>query len=238
MARTTARDLVIDALRTSGAVAASAIPSDTETEHALGELNNLIDTWNIEGLVPYTNVTTIFTTVPNQAKYTIGTAGGEDIVLPRPNFIRSVAYEHGGVLSQVQLLDENNWVKMTRVSPASSVPYYAIYHRSYPSSAIELYPAPFQAYPVHLVSAATIGNYELFDDLNLPPGYYPALQYALAEVLSLQYGTDNLQPLMAKAISLKAQLKRMNYQAPRASIKGNPFVTGGHYDIYSDTWRQ
>ncbi|TRZ48352.1 MAG: hypothetical protein D4S01_10495 [Dehalococcoidia bacterium] len=71
MANKTAQNLVIDALRTCGAIAAIEVPSANESVHALGELNNLIAQLDLDSLWPYSNSVVNYLT-SDKKEYTIG----------------------------------------------------------------------------------------------------------------------------------------------------------------------
>jgi len=68
----TARELVIDSLRTCGAISSVETPNANEIFHGLGELNGLIEQLDLESLWPYTQSRVSFQTVAGKNRYTMG----------------------------------------------------------------------------------------------------------------------------------------------------------------------
>lgn len=234
MARQTARDLVIDALRTSGAISAIEVPENEEVSHALNELNNIIDQWNIQELIPFTSVETEFQTATGVATYSIGS--GETIDIARPNFVSAIAINIGDTYRPIKMVDEIEWSTLNKSTIVDGVPSAAVYHRSM-TPTIELWPIPSSIWTATMTSSIRIGNFLINDLLNLPDGYYPAIQYALAEILALHYGTDNYAIIQAKAVQMLANIKRMNTQVTTLSYRELPRSGNyGSYDVTSDTF--
>ena len=63
---TTALQLVTSALRKIGAVAAGEAPDANEQSDALAALNQLIESWNLQGLALYRRENVAYSLVPSQ----------------------------------------------------------------------------------------------------------------------------------------------------------------------------
>jgi len=72
---TTPLDIISDALKNVGALAAGETPDANTTQDVFNKLNNMVAQWSNEpGMVSY-RTEIIFTTTPNQIQYTIGPGG-------------------------------------------------------------------------------------------------------------------------------------------------------------------
>ena len=94
----TARDLITQAAKSAGVIDAIESLEAEETSHALDELNNILETWNLDELFPYTQLD-YSTSSPliTEGEILIGpTTGSVDIEAPRPNRIIGVAVLDSG----------------------------------------------------------------------------------------------------------------------------------------------
>ncbi|MCP5307516.1 MAG: hypothetical protein H6953_19070, partial [Chromatiaceae bacterium] len=75
---TTALQLVTSSLRLIGAVAAGESPDADEQADALAALNQILESWNLQGLSLYRQENVVYTLVPSQQDYTIGSGADFD----------------------------------------------------------------------------------------------------------------------------------------------------------------
>lgn len=94
---TTALQLVTSALRKIGAVAAGEAPDANEQSDALAALNQLIESWNLQGLTLYRLENASYTLVPSQQTYTIGS--GADFDGARPITLNGACESRGFIPS-------------------------------------------------------------------------------------------------------------------------------------------
>ena len=328
----TVRDLISSALTSAGAIAVGETASDAEATDAVNELNNIIESFNLDEYYPYSNTNhnlpnpTSNISIGNEIYQESGLNTlemGSTITLSNditqlsdiPTFIDSVLYELGikylvsnsigntGTISNpttgaeyvlsngapfswngipfnagdevvfinsdynldnispiyvyadiisespdrliaVNILRNNAFQPLQYISPNSfynahknnslTEPAYYTYERNYPNTDITIYPNNTQ-YPVQVTAQIVKSTYDINDDLELPGGYYPALQYELATILALNYGNIELIPgLEVIAKKRLAAVKRLNNKGRRLKISGAP-GRGRGYDIYSNT---
>jgi len=234
----TARDLITAAAKTAGVIDSIESLESGEVSHALDELNNIVEQWNIDEYFPYVN--NEYTWNPPytvNGKILIGpaTEGTVDIDAPRPNRIKGVA-----------VLTDNRYVPLEYISPntladsnirnansfGGTFPAYYTYHTTFPIGEIEIFPA-IDSNPFFITVQNVLENYTLNDTIDLPNGYYPALQYELASVLAAIYGNMEMVPQLEKMAKERiARVKRLNNRPRLLSHDGTPLGNQG-WDIRS-----
>lgn len=338
MART-ARDLITAAAQSAGIIDSIESLQSEEAVHALAELNNIVETWNLDAYYPYTNVnydvlsyledgfisigknkvlnagpqtfnntgsfnplryditangdTLSFTDVnftsgaelyyiPGTSTITTGTfldavsgntfdviggvvanltgnilANSElsystasqlaintpegiftrvDIFAERPNRIIAVLAEINTLLRPLVFVSHNQFDNSFKSTVEQNRPYYFTYNSDYPISKIELYPIS-TGYKSQVSYQIVQSEFTLNDDINLPDGYYPALQYELAHVLAVHYGNFDVVAVLEKmAIERLARVKRLNNKTPILSKRGTP-RSSYRYNVSTDTYR-
>lgn len=230
----TARNLITDALRTTGAIGAVETPTAEEITHGLNELNNLVSQLDLDSLYPFVNVRTLGTFVHGKEFYSVGI--GEDIDIVRPNDILTLSVKYGGVYIPIKketpiAFDGESKI----VSGSSGIPSTFIYRTDFPSGTLELYPALQESYEFIMTSKFKNLDYGLNDEILLPSGYYPMLQYNLAKLLLIHYPNPEKYALVADtAIEMLARVKRLNNKTGK--LKNDFSGAGrGRGNIYADT---
>ena len=92
---TTALQLVTSSLRKLGAVAAGEAPDADEQSDALAALNQIIESWNLQGLALYRRENVAYSLVPSQQVYTIGS--GANFNGARPITLNGAFVTRGGI---------------------------------------------------------------------------------------------------------------------------------------------
>jgi len=227
----TARQLIIDSLRTSGAISAIEVPTNEEINHGLNELNGLLEQLDLDSLFPFTSTRTTFTSSSGDGEYTIGTGG--DVSAERPNRITSVAILKGDTYEPIKELTIDEFYSKCRSSSYTGGTGYFAYESTYPLGTLHLYPAP-EGETIELRYQYKNAEYDLDTEVSLPAGYYGTLQYQLAEILCMHYG---LNPAIVSREASKrlARIKRLNSSNVKKSR--NDYHTGrGKYNALTDTW--
>jgi hypothetical protein len=207
----TVRDLITSALRTARAIGADQTPSENESSTGLRQLNAVLETWDVQGLMPYADQVTDSTLVAGQASYTVGPTG--DIVMARPNILRSVRFLFGNVWRDLQLVSFQDWAEAELNDTLQTLPVVAHWNPAFPNGELSVYPAPGASYPVRLVSAISVSGVDLETVLQLPPGYEPALEFELASILGGIFHIADLGDVRSEAIRRIGLVKRMRDQS-------------------------
>ena len=232
MART-ARQLITDALRTTGAIGAIEVPEAEEIAHGLNELNNLVAQLDLDSLYPYVSIRTTGTLVNGTDLYSVGSGGDVDII--RPNRIDSFSIKYGGAYVPLRSESPRAFDNESRLTQFGSIPSTYIYRTDYPNGTIQIYPIPNSNYEFIMTSDFKNLDYGLNDDILLPSGYYPMLQYNLAKLLLIHYPNPEKYAIVdTTATDMLAKIKRLNNKAGK--LKDDYSGSNGKYDIYSDSY--
>lgn len=240
MARTV-RNLLAAASRTAGLVGAGEALSDDDAAIALQELNNLIESWNIDSLFP-TTLNEFTFTPPGlvDGEITIGPeVGAVDIETTRPNRIIAVANLRDGRYYPLQYISPDDIARSSvrnNVNQANSSSYYTVYADD---EVLRIKCYPFLAATDYTITAqSSVPIYSSFnDEITLPQGYYPALQYALAALLCMDSGNTEMMPIIAEqAKASLARVKRLNSKGRRLSHRGSPGLGEPEFDIQSGSY--
>ena len=207
---TTALQLVTSALRKIGAVAAGEAPDADEQSDALAALNQIIESWNLQGLALYRRENVAYSLVPSQQSYTIGS--GANFNGARPITLNGAFVTRGGIDYQLEPLTQAQWNEILQKSQESQLPEAVYYEPTFPDGTLRFWPAPLESLPVTLAINMQLGAIaDINDDLASPPGYERALVYALAVDLAPEYPAVTLsQRVIDAADEALADVKRAN----------------------------
>ena len=212
----TAQTLINSAFSKCGALAAGEVPNGTDSVDALATLNQMLESWRLEGLMAFATLETDIAWAGAVPVKTIGTGGAVNITRPVgiDHAIWSDAY---GNLSAISIIEADRWLT---IYPANqqSIPEYLYYETSHPLGILHLWPVPNLDGTLKILSRTPIGNLELGDTILLPPGYERAIIYNLGVELSVDYGSPLNQITIAIATESKAAIKRQNLKVGTLSM--------------------
>lgn len=217
----TALELIQGALRKIGEFAPGETLPASDSTAALELLNGLLDIWSNEKLAVYNNVENIFTLTPGKNVYTVGTGG--EINIPRPlrvtNMYTRLTTTGSAVDFPCAEISGDKYTAIGLKSQPGPWPKMAYYNTGYPLAQLYFWPVPNAGGEFHLWTDMVLTTLALSDQIQLPQGYYLALQYNLAVILAPEYGTDaqTLLPVAQMAGRLKKILKSTN-AAPQAEV--------------------
>jgi hypothetical protein len=206
-------DLLSRAGRKIGVLAVGETFSSDEANDWLAGLNDVLETWSIEGLTVYnTNVQT-FATIAGQATYTIGTGGNFNA--ERPVDITAMYHTVHGVDFVINPWSLQQYDGVPIKSQRQEIVERYVYINDYPLAQIILWPTPSLAVPLYIDCSRLLSQVpSLSATINLPPAYARALQYATCVEMMSEYGDP--VDVTAQARSTKAPIKRAN-RTPRIS---------------------
>jgi len=233
----TALTLITDALLDLGVLADEEQPAASQASGALRKLNNMIDAWNIDGLLVYGSTQYVLPLVGNQQVYTIGTGG--DLNVPRPTNITSAFLRQTSLALYNQadlplyIFNNQEWADVRFKGMTSSYPYGGVwFDETFPYINAYVFPIPTgNQYSLVFWADGVIGNLAINTPINLAPGYKRALTANLCLELAPSYQTQVPDELRLIATSSKNAISRENLQI-------NELYTGprGRYDIRSNTF--
>jgi len=195
-------DLIHSSFRLIGAVVAGEILETNELNDAFISLNQLISSWNTEGL-----------SLAGRMRQVIALGGGNSYSLfSRPAKIDAASVSSGGIDSELTIVDAAGWEKVPEKS-AQSVYVRVLYcDYLYPNSTVYIAPIPRLGGTLELWTFAPIAPFAaLGDTIDLPPGYEQALRYNFALALLPEYPRSQVDAsLPALAQSFKGSIVQLN----------------------------
>src|SRR6202522_1356666 len=177
----TALDLITDALEILGVYSPGEAISAADSSRMLSNLNDMLDGWSNLTWSCYAYLTTSFTLVPGQQKYTIGSGGNINSARPLKIFdAPGTAYvlDFNGNNYPVDVVDQQQWNLYGNTSSliTSDFPDTLFYDPQFPLGIINVYPWPTIGYTMSFISYLQLGDFSsLATALSLPPGYKRAI---------------------------------------------------------------
>lgn len=220
----TATSLIDDAFILIGIKAPGEAATANEAQGALRKLNYIIDEWDIEGLMDFTQTLTTGNITANNGTYTLGPTGSF-VVPARPNAILDAYVTFSGLDYILTPIDDRSYDAIVNKQLADSIPQNYKYEPSFPNGQIKLFPIQNQAGTITLRYYTNLSSFTTLSTNNLyPKGYDKALIYALAIELGIEYGYSK-PDVVERFKQLKAGLSRNNLRI--ATLKMDPRMPRG-----------
>lgn len=214
-------DIVTAAMRKINALATGETPTAAELKDGITALNDVLETWNIENLSIYGSLPTTYATVAGKNTYTMGPGG--DWAGIRPTMIHAAYCSVNGVDFPVAGWTLEEWMNQPIKAIQQQITERYVFVNDAPLARILLWPTPLYATTFTVNYNQKLGAVSSGSDLlDLAPGYYRALQYAVAVELQPEYGGPDVS---AYAKATKAAIKRANRQLPLMGY--DSLLTGG-----------
>lgn len=208
---TSAADLIADALKILGVLAAGETPAANEQTDAFNRLNDMLDSWANERLTLFATSRDAYTLTPGHNPHTIG--GGGDFNATRPIRIDRaslVLAASSNAELPLNIVDDEGW-QIAQGKSTTGTPYILWPETKYPLINLWLNPIPVNADTLVLYTWQQIGRLaSVSATVSLPPGYARALRYNLAMELAPMYGAQPSDLAIQTAMDSKADIKRIN----------------------------
>ena len=241
----TALDLITDALREIGYLAAHATPTAADATLGLTRLNQILSSWAIQRLTIPGVQRTLYPLTAGTGTYQIGPG-----VLPpagfdayRPQWIQDAGLVRpsGDPLeTPLSLLTADRWAAVRSKGQTSDWPWALYDDHAQPVGTLTVYPTPTQGgLQLALYVPVALQRFpSLSQPVVLGEGVEPALMLNLAKALTRAFALPLPQDLLMDAAAAVGWLKRLHVD--RLELTIDPAFAGqplGGYDIYSDTYR-
>jgi hypothetical protein len=222
---TTALQLITGSMRLIEAVESGETPTTDEQTDALAVLNQLLESWSIQGLAVYRREFSPYVTVASQASYVIG--AGEEWDGARPTAINDAYVTINGYDYGLRVLNDSEYAEEPSKTLESSIPESIYYDPAYPDGRVYVVPVPDAALTITLVhDEAFTALSSVSTVLLLPPGYERALRYALAVELAPEFGKTPSPIVISTAADSFGLLKSRNTQPQYLSFDAT-LTSGG-----------
>jgi len=231
----TALALITNSMRKLGVIATGETPTAAEAADGLASLNDVLESYNIEGLTLWDRVAQSFTLTPGVANYTIGPSGALVTTPKRPVEIEGVYGSFDGVDYRVAPWTYDQYLAATVKATSTLYPLRYAYINHYPNGQLLLWPTPSQAITLNIDYFEQIAVVtSLTHVMAFPPGYIRALQWELAGELAADYGVQLNETQAAGIRNSKAMLKKSNRRPSVSRLdvtllsRPNPTFRGGY----------
>jgi len=229
----TVREIISDAAKTIGALAAGETLPASEATDGLNILNRMVATFSNEQLIIYARTTDEFTLTGNQQSYTWGTSG--DFNSARPLSVELALAKITGQNEEypVKILTAQEWANITDKTTTSSLVSRVYIEFTNPTVTVKTWPIPNAANKLIFYSLKPLSSFSaLGDSVSLPPGYDEMLVSNLALRLAPSYGKAASAELIEIARQSKANIKRINSKPEL--LTSDPVISGRRiYNIYT-----
>lgn len=234
----TPRDLITGSLRLIGVVASGETPPASELTDGMSALNDMLDSWSVEGLIVYKTTRESFALVANQAQYTMGTSGTPDFSSARPVDIEDAAIElttsSPTVEVPMDILNDHQWAAEKIKGTTSTIPTKLHPQGTYPNETFDIWPVPQTNYNLILYTKKPLTTFtSLSTAISVPPGYQRAMRYNLAIELAPEYGKEPSQTVLDIADKSRRWVKRQNSKPRYLEMDAGAGGRGKRFNILS-----
>jgi hypothetical protein len=212
----------------------------SELADGLIVLNNLVDYWTTRKAFVYTTRMDEYAftgkaapDAVNPAVYTIGPSGA-DFTAARPTRIERANIVLNdvtpGVFYPLEILDVDQWAAITVEQLPVTLPSKMYCDYAVPNANLYFWGQPTEPYLLQLLTWQQIAAFaSLATVIVVPPGYYAAFLYSLAELVGPQWNAAVPQAVVVMARNARAGIQGMNSRAPHMSTRdsGMPRSGGG-----------
>lgn len=224
----TVGDIILAALIEIGAIAVGEPLSAADAVTGLRKLNWILDAWSANRRYIYTvNFTTgppFPLLVPNLQPHTIGPAGATFTMSQRPvklvaaNIILNNVTPY--VRQPLNIRDADWWENQRVPAVLGTLSKDVYFEPDWPNGLLFFWPEPTVAYGFEAETWAILGQFpNLAAPFSMPPGYFDAVTYSLAESLIPSYQAPPNPVLLGLAQKARAFIQGLNSEVPRLGTR-------------------
>jgi hypothetical protein len=215
----TVTDLIHSSFRLIGAIAAGETLETNELNDALVSLNQMISSWNTEGL-----------SLVGRQRLLVSVSTINSYTLPqRPVKIEAASVQSSGVDYPLEIVDASGWEAVPEKGMLSAITKKLFCDYQYPNSTVYIWPTPRFGGVLELWIYVVISQFvTVAQIIDLPPGYEMALRYNFAMALLPEYPRAQTDPsLPAQAQIYKASIAQLNASNHMRSAPQPPSIPAG-----------
>jgi hypothetical protein len=228
---TTARTLILSALRKIRAVSPEETPPAYQIENGLEALNDLLSSWAAERLLVYSIAQRTGALVNGTNSYTIGS--GATFNLTRPQRIERAFIRISNIDYPLEIVTRDSYMGIPDKTAAGQ-PDRLYYDASYSQGKVYVYPTPEQSYTLYMDNWEPLTEFATSTtSYTFPLEYKLAIKTNLPLVLAPEYGKTVDPDLRELARTSKGAIKRLNHQPMTTRL--DYFGTAGRSHIETDT---
>lgn len=240
-ATVTPNDIITLALKDAGIVGVGQTPLAEDSNQALTRLNWMLDQWaRSRWLVWVLQTSSVAST--GAESYTVGPAGSDLVIDPRPDriesaFARQTNVGPNAVDYPLQSIDSRETYNLIAIKSLQSFPDSYFYQSDWPQASIFFWPIPqADIFSLFISYKAVLSEFpDLTTPISLSPEYFSALHSNLTVILRDAYGLPPKPVLNARAQGTLNVIRKANVQIPRLQMPTS-LKRPGIYNIYGDTY--
>ena len=231
-------DLISSAARLAGILASGETLQGNEPQDCLVILQQMMDSWQADGLKIFTENINTFPFILGQQTYTLGQ--GANFSMPRPAHIERMGCQ---ILSNptqpsevpITLLDVDGWANVRVKNISGSYPLFCYNDYAFPNMNLNFWVIPGLACNLVVYSWQPLSTWNDLNvtDVTFPPAYLQAIRYNLAVMLGPEFDMQLKPEVLGIAASTLAALKDLNL--PQPILRCDPGLSGTGYSQYD--WR-
>jgi hypothetical protein len=178
------KNIIIDAYRTASITTQGMSPDADESNIALGELNEILNNYNLDNYLPFTRNTNTFNITESKNEYTIGLSGC-DITAETPILVAKVYYKtaNDATYSELRRVRYEDIFGFKSVQNSSGTPVIFSYDRTWPNGRLVFDINPQAGGIVTFIYNKKIPEVLLDDVIDIPPEYNELFKNTLAVAL-------------------------------------------------------
>jgi len=211
----TALDIITNAMKKANVIEAGEDVPPDEAQDGLEDLNDMIDSWQIERLMLWAVQRQVFNLVGGQQAYKMGT-GAPDFNVPRPVRIDRISIiSLGNPAQPMELPIEYSTVAQWQAIPVkqiySSLPQGVFDDQGFPWRTLTYWCIPTDPVATAIYTWMQLQQFgDLYTDYSFPPGYADAIKWNLAFRFAGQFGPYVPPQVQLMAIESRAKIKSLN----------------------------
>jgi hypothetical protein len=231
----TVNDLISGSLRLANILGEGQTASGEQAANALTTLNDMIQAWNLDGLMLYGTTASTGTLVVGQDTYTVGSGG--NFTFDRPVRISSMYQTYQGVSIPIIETSYEEYSLITLKTQTSPIQRFYVYVNTAPLGTLIFWPVPSSANVITVTDDRVIAEFSsISTTLTFPPGYNRALRANLAMELCPEYGKEPSPSLVKMASESKADVRKANWTQTASefddALVGKPSGIAAFYSGY------
>ena len=225
---TTARDIINSAYRKIGVLGQGQSLSASEINDALEALNDMIESWSLEGALIYTETKETFN-LTGAVSYTIGSGQTFDTELP--NKIVSAYITENGEDTPVNIISQNSYSEIADKDELGST-QDIYFDGNYPTANIYVWPVK-SGITLTLFTEKSLNTFDnVTTDFAMPPAYKRALKYNLAVEVAPEFEKEASRTVKNIAKNSLKLIKAQNKKNNKDPVSLDPiYLRRGRFDI-------
>lgn len=242
----TGLDLISSAARLAGFLASGETLQGNEPHDCLLMAQQMLDTWQADGLKIFAEAVNTFPLTPGTQAYTLG----PDVLSPNFTMTRPPKIQRLGLLMTatnpvapperpLNILTYEEWSRIPVKNTAGSFPISCYVEYGYPDISMQFWQIPGTACSVVVYAWQAISTFPDFaTPVIFPPAYLEAIKYNLGIRMAAEFKTQPDPLVIEIARSSLATVKEINLPAPVLIGDGGltPSPRAAYYDWRSDTY--